>query len=513
MDDQLEALIRYEDNALTAELEQMDSYRAYYEGEQDIVYATEEFNRAFGDEFPDFRSNWCGVIIDATEERIGIDRIIFREEEEGDVDLDATNRIWRILHDNDLPDLENILYGSALVESRGAIIVWPDEELGARVDAQPAQNIRVSYDTDDYRKISHAIKRWATPSGEMRLTLYTPDFLYKFMIPPTQSGPDSIAVDDIPSVDDLRAGSTKAWTKRSTTETGDPTWPLPNPFGEVPIVEFTATKGLSELTNIVPLQDALNKTMVNMLVASEFAATAQAYVVTSNAEPDGGWKRQPGTVWHLMPEVDIEGRPLPTQVGTIDETSPDGFISLIETLLQHACQISKTPTYYFFQSSSGGSRGDAPSGDSLRVTETSLVKKVEKYHENWGSQWVKVARLIAKADAKTSDELPSLGEVSWTSPQSHFMGLLLEEGRRMIQDLYLPPEYAWRHLGMSEVQIVEARKNLDENGPLGMVMTRENMNTNVNIESPEQPSGKAAGIPKSKDEGMKKGTTEATTNR
>ena len=213
-----------------------------------------------------------------------------------------------------------------------------------------------------------------------------------------------------------------------------------------------------------------------------------------------------------MPEVDIEGRPLPTQVGTIEESSPDTFISLIETLLQHVSQISKTPTYYFFQSSSGGSRGDAPSGDSLRVTETALVKKVEKYHDNWGSQWVKVARLIAKADAKMKDELPPLGEVSWANPQSHFLGLMLEEARRMIQDLYLPPEYAWRHIGMSEVQIADAKKNLDENGPLGMVMTRENMNTNVNVET-DQPSGEQAGISRSQNKGLDKGTTQATTNR
>jgi len=513
--EQLLALIKYEDAELTDELPTMDSYRDYYEGDQDLTYATEEFRRAYGDTFPEFRTNWCEVIIDATEERIGIDRIIFRDKEGDEPDLDSTNEIWKILHDNDLPEIENVIYNSALVESRSAVIVWPDEELGARVDAQKAQNIRVSYDPDDYRKISHAIKRWATPAGEFRLTLYTPEYIYKFYIPPTSTDPNSVALDDIGEVRENTSGESEGWIPRPTSETGDDEWPLTNPFGEVPVVEFAAKSNISELKNVVPLQDALNKTMVNMLVAGDFAGTKQAFVVSSNSEPDGGWKRRPGIVWHLTPEVDIDGRPLPTQVGTIDETDPDVFIAIIETLLQHASQQTKTPTYYFFQTSSGGQRGDAPSGDSLRVTETSLVKKIGKYQENWGSSWVKIARLIWKArNIGSSGELPDIGQVSWRNPQSHFLGLLLEEGRRMVQDLYLPPEYAWRHIGLSEVEIAEAKKKLEEDGPIGLAMSR--FNTNVNIEEGESSSEKSvttAGVSRSQGKGMKQGTNAETTNR
>lgn len=504
-DDALMAIIRHEDSELTAELGDFNNFRTYYENEQDVTYATEEFKRAFGDMFKDLKSNWCEVVVDAVEERIGLDRILFRDEgQQGEIDVDSSDEIWAVLHNNDLADLENTLYNSALVEGRAAVIIWPDDELGARVDAQPAQNVRVSYDSDDHRKVSHAIKRWITPAGELRLTLYTPEFIYKYRIPPTERLPvQTTATDDMTELRERQNTESAGWAKRFPSETGDPSWPLPNPFGEVPVVEFTARRNLSELHNILALQDSLNMTLANMMVSSHYNAVKQAYIVSSNAAPDGGWKRRPGYVWTLAPEEDIEGRPLNTQVGTIDETKPDTFIIMIETFLQHIGQISKTPTYYFFASSKGGGRGDAPSGDALKVTETSLVKKVQKYQENWSSQWIKIGRLIWTA-LKKSSELPKIGETSWTNPQAHFMGLILEEARRMIQDLYLPPEFAWRHIGLSESEIREARTELDKMvadakkgeafvGPLGRTATRYDVNTELGGGSDSQAAGLSAG--------------------
>ena len=82
----------------------------------------------------------------------------------------------------------------------------------------------------------------------------------------------------------------------------------------------------------MPIQDALNKAIINMLVATEYAAHSQAYIISSNKAPKGGWKRRPGTIWQVQPEVDLDGKALPTEIGSLDSEDPSNFIAVIEHL-------------------------------------------------------------------------------------------------------------------------------------------------------------------------------------
>ena len=52
---------------------------------------------------------------------------------------------------------------------------------------------------------------------------------------------------------------------------------IPNPLGMVPVVEFRngdrlLDDGVSEIADLVPLVDGLNKSLADMLVTSEYAA-------------------------------------------------------------------------------------------------------------------------------------------------------------------------------------------------------------------------------------------------
>lgn len=479
-EDARQSIIRRDSEHLTRLLVDYDKFRDYYDGDQSLTYATDEWKLAFGDQFEELVANWCEVVVDVLEERIELDRIIFRSSGDEE-DEDLSDRIWQVLHDNEFGDLENDLYNGALVEGVSSVIVWPDENIGARVDQQSAQNVLVRYDDNDERVINHAIKRWVTDDGELRLTLYTPDFIYKYKIPSTVQS----EIPDEGTLKSIEDQSHSLWEPRPISETGDTAWPLPNPFGEVPIVEFKGRRDKSELTNITPIQDAFNKTLADVMVSGEYNSYRQKYIVSSNEEPQGGWKSTPGNVWTLVPEVDIEGKPLPTQIGTLDETPPDGYIKVLEMLLQVVSTISRTPTYYFMQSSRQGSRGDAPSGDALRVTETGLIKKVQKLQGKWATAWVKVGRLVAMA-SRNSGAIDLVGDVSWKNPQAHFMTQLLEEARRMIQELGLPPEFAWRHIGLTEKQIRDARTWREENLPEGRVVTRIDIQNQPPASTPPQ---------------------------
>lgn len=439
----------------------MDQYRDYYDGDQELRYATSEFKRAFGDEFGDLVANWCEVAISATEDRLEMDRVIFRKAENEDIDEESSKAIWEVMLDNDIDELENNLYSSTMIEGRSAIIVWPgaeDDDQDVLLSVNRAQTIFVVYEENNPRRPQYAVKRIRTELGQVNITLYTQEWVYKYKVIKqhveyTSDRSNNVSTDS------------SNWVKREITETGDPSWPLEQPFEQIPIIEFNARKNRSELHNLTPIQDAINKTLINMLVAADYAAQSQTYIISSNQEPDGGWKRRPGEVWQIQPEVDLDGKALPTSVGSIPAEDLGSFIKVIEHLLAQFSNLSSTPGYYIFNSQASGGRGDAPSGDSLKVSETTLTKKVEKYQQKFENSLVRLGKLIYEAlelNGLVKGSRPDYGEVVWANSQKHFMGMLLEEGRKMIDELSLPPEYAWRHVGLSEAQIKEARKELDK---------------------------------------------------
>jgi hypothetical protein len=439
-------LIRHEEGLLGTELEDLDRYRDYYEGTQSLVFATQEFQEAFGETFQGFRDNWCEVVVDTVEDRLDVQRISLRDESSDDPLNPDDDPVWQVFLNNEFEEIQSELYNNALVEGRSAILVWPDDELGARIDAQVAQNFKVTYHPDDKRRPIWAIKRWFTEAGEARMTVYFSDFIYKF-----RTDGNFNIINNV--VTFPNTGS--SWVIRPPQETGDPSWPLPNPLGMVPIVEFRNRGDVSEIINVIPQQDALNKSIVNMMVASEFHGFPQRYIISSNKAPAEGWASGPGTIWEIEPEVDIDGKSLPTEVGSLDAADPSSYIKIIEFFKEDIAATSRTPIDVFGVSSQRGQRGDAPSGESRRVGEGGLIKKVEKLQARWSKRWVMVARLVAAA-LGDADASVTRGDVIWANPQAHYYMLLLEEGRKMIQELGLPPEMAWKRLGMDEAEIADA---------------------------------------------------------
>jgi hypothetical protein len=446
-DDTLREFIATDARNLTEDLEELDKFRSYYEGDQELNFASQNFIDAFGSDFVDFRSNWMEVVISAMEERLDLQRINIRSEE-GSVEEDVSDSVDDALFLNEFEELQLDLYNGALVEGMSYVIVWPDELLGARIDANYAQNVLITYSSIDSRVIERAIKRWVTDDGGQRLTLYTRDFIYKYKVDPFgNQDPEDVQPRDT------------GWEELPIELSGDPSWPLPNPFGEVPIVEFHNKGWKSELRDLVPLQDALNMDMRKIMVAGEYYATPIDYMVTSNEEPDGGWRNEPGYIRTIQPEVDFEGNVLPVQVGRLMPSDPTKPLAIVETYLQHIAAISKTPSYYFYLSSKQGGRGDAPSGEALRVAETGLLKKVQMLQRLWGVRWLRVARLVEMAlsgGSGSEEDVPIRGEAVWTHPMAHFLSILLEEARQMIHDLGLPAKMAWEHIGLTEDQIADA---------------------------------------------------------
>ena len=274
-----QAVIRTEIENLIAELEGFKKFRDYYEGDQKLVFGTDKFQEVFGSAFEGFLDNWCPPVIGAVQNKLVIQGFnitgsVIESDDSDDADSDAntaiTKKIWETAVRNDIDEQSDDVHNGALVESRSAMLVWPtgptEKYLGtARLDWQPADLIRVRYDDDDYRKALWAIKRWSTPNGEVRVNVYYPNRLEKY----TQAGGDTQDPEAFGQRRNIPNAPPMANLERRLVE-GE-SWPLKNPFGEIPIVEFNNPRG-SELRDVIPQQDAINKVIVDMMIAGEYQA-------------------------------------------------------------------------------------------------------------------------------------------------------------------------------------------------------------------------------------------------
>ncbi len=440
-----EAVLRAELKALTEETIAMNVFRDYFDGKQELAYSSQLFIDTFGDAFEGFKDNWMKVIINAVNNRMKLMNFNFDKDGEGS---EISTKIWDVMKLNEIKIQQRDLHEGILVEGRAFIIVWPDPEIGAFVDWQPGQLCRVFYDPDRRTQALWAVKRWTTEVGDVYVTFYTPAAVYKFIDKSTATGQkkpsSSSALTEIPDV---------GWFGNLEQRFVDgEDWPLLNPFGRVPVIEFNNTSYRSELEDAIPQQDALNKQLLDMMVTGEFQAFNQRAIETMANAPEGGWAAGAGEVWQFRPSFDADGKHIPTQFHSFETADPSTYMEPIRMWLQHIALTNSTPVRYFMESDRGG-RGDAPSGESLLVDDKPLNDKVEDKQERWDNRWMDVARLVAHA-IDIEDPFALVGHSIWQDPRHDYRLSKLEEGAAMVE-MGIPIEFAVQQIGLTPDEVTE----------------------------------------------------------
>jgi len=502
-----EAIIRTELQALAEEQEDLDTYRDYYSGEQKLRFGTTAFQERFGSTFEGFRDNWCKVVVDAVADKMEVTGIRVGQELEEIEKYQALSKgVWKVCLDNDIDDKQASLHEGVLVEGRGALILWPDAKRGFTLHWNPAQVIRVRYSDEDPNQALWAVKRWVTSTGAVLVTLYTPDYLYKYteyegQRAETQSNTYRTPIHTIPEL----GSSGSLMPRRINGEE----WPLSNPLGVVPVVEFLNGDGRSDIADVVPMQDAINYTWMQMMTAGEFMAVPQRVMVTKQREPVGGWHNDPGRIWHLEPMTDQEGRLINPTWGAFEAYDPTRYIQVIQEGLKHIANTSKTPMRLFEESERGG-RGDAPSGESLKVEDKPLLDKVRKLSTRLGNRWYQIVRMGALALAQNPtfradlalpgipesvDDFPS-GEVIWRDIRLEYRSAAIADGTAMLA-LGLPKKFIWREIGLSEEELVQVEEWAEEEKEEAEEEAQQELEAQVEIAEAGKPKPSTDGVTRS----------------
>lgn len=327
----------------------------YFDGDHPVVYTNERLKDVFSGVDAKFTENWCAVVVNAVADRIALRGWSVAGDEAAQAQLAAD---WAAL---DMAIEADDAHLAALVTGESFLIIWPDEA----GELQPYYNdprlCHVQYDPANPRVASWAAKWWDGDDGKRYLTLYYPDRLAYFV----SRGKAAEAV------------SARAFTSlRADAE---------NPYGQIPLFHFRTErrKRKSDLDDAMPIQNGINKLLIDMMVAAEFGAFKQRYAI-ANFDV-GNLKNAPNEVW-LLPAGDSIGQA--TSVGEFSATELDNYLSAIEQLSHSIGAITRTPKHYFF-----GQGGD-PSGEALIALEAPLNKKTQDRIDRFIPTWRRAAAFM-----------------------------------------------------------------------------------------------------------------------
>lgn len=398
----------------------------YYRGEQPLAFLAPEARKALGDRFGRIASNIPRLAVTSIAERLRIT---------GFTGVD----VWADWLRNDLDQRAPITHREALLLGNSYVVVWAGPDGRPQVSIESAHQMSAIIDPGT-REIVAACKRWTTDTTT-EATIFEADKITR-----------------------LRANNAGA-----TTAGFEVVKVLDNPLGVVPVVRLANADRIlgdppSEIADLIPLVDGLNKALADAMVGSEFFARPRRWAtgVELVEEPvlddDGN------------PVLDSDGEPVVEEVNPfpennrmmIDESSEAKFgqleasdlgsyESLVRVLLQQISAVSGLPGHYL-----GISTSNPASAEALRAAEAALTARAEAKQAVFGRAWEQVARLIVGV-RDGADPADVDCRVTWADPSTRSVAAEADAVVKLYSAGLLPATYALQRLGYGDDEIIAIR--------------------------------------------------------
>lgn len=462
-------------------------YRDYYAGLQPSMLSErqEEF---LGDiltrsEHP-VCFNLCDVVVNVLRERLKVEGFLAGDNESNTL----SELAWQWWQAGLMDAEQSVVHRDALRDGRCYLIVdWDDD------DKRPTWKANTLYDGDtgvtfhrdgETGKPLLAIKYWKVSNpldpdyAQLRRTVYLPDRLMRYEMGKAGEWQPL----------DERKGKPLEWWTDTLAEGG-------KPLG-LPVIEFANSGNMSEIAQIVGLQNALNKTLLDLLAAADstgfqmFAISYKGPLESAPTDDEGDDESGHGDELRIAPGRAIELGD-DARVTVLPSGDLSQLIDALTTLVSFVAASTRTPHYYLRPV--GG--GEIPSGEALKQLEAALVARAKERFTTFGSAWVEAmrvgARLYAALGGSGVDPEAPL-EVSWADPQIKNELYMAQVGEAE-QKLGVPNEVIWsKRLDYSpkEVETMTAQNQAAEAAKIANVIGALNRNG----AQPTQPGRNGGGV-------------------
>ena len=415
----------------------------YYNGRQRLAFLAPEVREQIGDRLRPLVINWPRTIVDSVQRRSYVEG--FRVSTGGTAD----DELWRIWQANDLDEWAQLAFVDALVHRRSFMSVWnPDGGDTPRIAVESELQMTVEYEPGT-RIITAALKRWQDGALQYA-TLYRPDAVLRFSAPHAVVQQFEFRLDGAAPL--TAGGGVGPWQLEQR---------LPNPLGVVPVVPIVNRPrtnnldGVSELHDVIPVADAVNKLATDMMVTSEYHATKRRWAtgIEVPANPDNRVRLQAEVAaqWDNATKGKTWLAGQGVTFGEFGEASLSNFTAAIELLTTQLAAISGLPPHFL-----GVGTKNPASADAIRSSEATLVERAREKHRAWGGALEQVMRLsIAARDGVRLDALPpelSGMETIWRDPETPTEAQTADATIKLLAAGVIDLEAAQERMGLTPAQ-------------------------------------------------------------
>lgn len=222
--------------------------------------------------------------------------------------------------------------------------------------------------------------------------------------------------------------------------------------GYTPIVRFLSEIDEDDIIQgdvepLITLQDQINMTTFELLVAQHFGAFRQRYIMGWMAETETEALKVGADKLMLFEDPDVK-------VGEFAQTDLKGYIDSREASLRHLATTSQTPAHELL-----GQLVNL-SAEALDQVEASFRRKIDERQTTMGESWEQVLELAAKLGGETSDPMAS---VRWRDTQSRSLAQVADALGKMTEALEIPKRETWEMIpGVTQQQLDRWKKAADE---------------------------------------------------
>ena len=428
------------------------AYREYYDGDHDTQLTSRQRKFLQVKTGIEFNDNYCPLVVDAVTDRLEV----MRFETSDDVEEPQSQVLWEWWQRNRMDQMQQVAHLAAVRDGDAYVLVdWDEINERPRFTFEPAYNgsggVEIVYGKERRGVASAAFKYWRAEKEQLadagyvrRMNIYYPDRIEKYISDERAGGGQWASYQP-------EGDAWPLWWTSTGTEGGEP-------LG-IPVFHFRNKDqgydyGQSELRNVVTLQNALNKAIIDLVAAADTTGF-RLYWMTGN---------KPGSL-DITPGNILYSQNPDTRMGYFPGEDLSSLIATKDSYAMEIARVSRTPLSYF-QSS-----GQRPAEGTLKQEEQGLVAKVKTCQVGFGNVWedaMAMARRLWNIYGPRGEGLDESVLIStlWQDAESRNEKAKAEELKIKLE-LGVPEEQLWREWGYTDVEVEQFKEIKAEQGGIG----------------------------------------------
>lgn len=404
-----------------AELRPLDDIRDYWRGTQN--------QPAMSDTTPDevkamarmSRVNVCSLVVDVPAQSLAV--VGFRDE-----DARENDPVWQVFQSNKMDKHQAAIHRSTFAYGTAYMTVLPGDPTPVMRGVSPRYMTTAYSDDSDWPSYALEVQHFV---GDTYYRLYDDTHVYEF-------------VEDAKEAENRRV----RWLPvlMGVQAHGAPVCPVVRFQNAVDLEGYPR----SEIVPIMPLQDQLDSTTFDLLVAQHYGAFRQRYVLgwTSTSETEKA-KAAASRLWTF----DDDSKDI--RVGEFGQTDLKGYLDSRQATLEQFGIVSQVPPHNLL-----GQMVNL-SAEALVAAEVGHSRKIAEREITFGESWEQALWL---AGYYSGFEVTDGAQVRWRDTEARSLAQTVDALGKMVTMLGVPPEATWERIPGVTQQDIDAWKQMVREG-------------------------------------------------